>query len=115
MKIILSLVMGIGLVLSVGMVYAEEGMSCTKDTSDKMIGNDDLLQQNLDKDRATVNQMTTEPGSEGSAAGGVSKEPESTGTDVEHGKAPVDRGPAAPGEDETGPGGAGKAPERYRY
>ena len=72
MKKILSLVLGMGLVLSLGMAYAEEGMSGTKDTSDKMIGNDDLQRNNLDQDRATVNQMPAEPGSEAAQPPGAS-------------------------------------------
>jgi hypothetical protein len=115
MKKIFPLLMGIGLVLSLGMAYAEESMSVTKGTGDKMISNDDLLRYNLDQDRATINQMPAVPGSEGTAAGGVSGETESTGTDIEQSKAPVDKGPAVPGEEGTGGGGAGKVPERYGY
>jgi len=115
MNKILSLVMGIGLIFSLGMAYAEEGIGGARDTTDKMIRDDDLLRYNLDQDRATINQMPAEPGSEGSAAGGVSGEPESTGTDIEQSKSPVDKGPAIPGEEGTGAGGTSKVPERYGY
>jgi hypothetical protein len=115
MKKILSLVMGIGVILSLGMAYAEEGIGGARDTSDKMIRDDDLLRYNLDQERATINQMPAAPGSEGSAAGGVSAEPESAGTDIEQSKAPVDKGPTVPGDEGTGGGGASKLPERYGY
>ena len=115
MKKILSLLMGMGLVLSFGLANAEEGTSSTKDMGNKMISNDDLLRYDLDQDRATINQMPAEPGSEGSAAGGISAEPESKGADIEQSKAPVDKGPATSGEEETRAGGASKVPERYGY
>jgi hypothetical protein len=115
MKKFLSLLMGMGLVLSFGLAYAEEGMSGTKDMGNKMISNDDLLRYDLDQDRATINQMPAESGSEGSAAGGVSAEPESAGADIDQSKSTGDRIPAIPGDEGTGAGGASKVPKRYGY
>jgi hypothetical protein len=113
MKKILSLVLGMGLVLSLGMAYAEESTGGAGDTSDKIIRDEDLLRYELDQDRATINQMPAEPGMEGSAPGGVSAEPESAGTDIEQSEEPVDKGTVVPGEEGAGAGGAGKVPERY--
>jgi hypothetical protein len=110
MKKFLSFIMGMGLVLSLGMAYAEEGSSGIEYPSDKMIRDDDLPRLNLDQDRATVNQMPAVPGREGSAAGGVREEPAGTSTEIEQSKQPVEKSPIVPGEE-----GTGKAPERYGY
>jgi hypothetical protein len=114
-KKILFLAVGMGLVLSLGMAYAEEGRGGITYPSEKMIRDYDLPRLNLDKDRATVNQMPTEPGFEGSAAGGLREEPGSMGTGIEQSKKPVDKSPAVPEEEGTGAGGASKVPERYSY
>jgi hypothetical protein len=76
MKKILSLLTGITLVLTFGLAYAEDSVTDTKNTNEKVIRNDDLLHIKLDPDRATVNQMLSESIAEGSAAGGVSNESE---------------------------------------
>jgi hypothetical protein len=76
MKKILSLLMGIAFVLSFVLAYAEDSVTDTSHTNDKVISNDDLLYIKLDPDRATVNQMPSEFIAEGSAAGGVSSESE---------------------------------------
>ncbi len=99
MKKILSVVLGMGLVLSLGMAYAEEGTGGIVYPSEKMIRDEDLPRYNLDQDRSTINQIPAEPGAEGSAAGGINREPESTGTDIEQNKAPVEKVPVAPGEE----------------
>jgi hypothetical protein len=76
MKKILSLLMGITLVLTFGLACAEDSVTDTRNTNEKVIRNDDLLHIKLDPDRATVNQMLSESIAEGSAAGGVSNESE---------------------------------------
>ncbi len=114
MKKILSLLMGMTFVLTFGLAFAEDSVTDTGDTNDKMIRNDDLLNLKLDPDRATVNQMPSESSAEGSAAGGVSSESESMGTDIEQSKTPADKGPAESGAEEPGTGGATKDTEgRY--
>jgi hypothetical protein len=115
MKKFLSFIMGMGLVLSLGMAYAEEGAGGIVYPSEKMIRDDDLPRLNLDQDRATVNQLPAVPGREGSAAGGVRQEPKSTDTDIEQSKEPVEKIPAVPGEEGTGAGEAGKIPEKSGY
>ena len=110
MKKFLYFIMGMGLVLSLGMAYAEEGAGGIEYPSEKMIRDDDLPRLNLDQDRATVNQMPAGSGTEGSAAGGVSAEPQSSDTGIEQSKEPVEKSPALPGEE-----GTGKVPERYGY
>jgi hypothetical protein len=115
MKKILSLIMGMGLVVSLGLAYAEESMGSAGDTGDKIIRDDDLLHFDLDQNRATINQLPAAPGTEGSAAGGIRGEPENKGIDIEQSKEPSDKGPATPGEEGTGAGGTSKVPERYGY
>lgn len=144
MKKMLSLVMGMGLVLSLGMAYAEEGTEGVTHPSEKMIRDDDLQHLNLDQDRATMNQVPALPEIEGSAPGSVREEPKNADTDIEQSKEPADivpaapgsapggvreepkdtgtdierskePVPAAPGEEGTGKGEEGKAPEKSRY
>jgi hypothetical protein len=115
MKKILSFVMGIGLFLSLGMAYAEEGTGGVTYPGEKMIRDDDLEHLNLDQDRATVNQVPALPEIEGSAPGGVREEPKDTDTDIEQSKEPVGIVPAAPEEEGIGKGEEGKEPERSRY
>jgi len=76
MKKILSLITGIAFVFTFGLAYAEDSVTDTKKTNDKVVHNDDLLHIKLDPDRATVNQMLSESIAEGSATGGVSYESE---------------------------------------
>jgi hypothetical protein len=109
MKKLLSLLSGIAIVLTFGMALAED--ITTRD----MIRDDDLPRINLDKDRATVNQMPAETGAEGSAAGGVSGESDDMFKDIEQIKTPaeVDKVPA---EEGTGTIKAPeKLPEKYGY
>lgn len=115
MKKLLSIIMGMGLVLSLGMVYADEGKEGAANPSEKMIRDDDLEHLNLDQDRGTVNQMPTVPGSEGSAPGSLREEPKNTDTDIEQSREPAEMVPAAPEKEGTGKGEEGKAPERSRY
>jgi hypothetical protein len=115
MKKILSVVLGMGLVLSLGMAYGEEGTGGIVYPSEKMIRDEDLSRYNLDQNRSTINQMPAEPGAEGSAAGGVNREPESKGTEIEQDKAPIEKVPAITRDEGTGRGGELKAPEGYRY
>ncbi|MGE5173856.1 MAG: hypothetical protein ACM3MD_08505, partial [Betaproteobacteria bacterium] len=91
MKKILLFMMGMMVVLAFGLVYAEDNMTGTDDTSDKMIRNDDLSHIILDPDRATVNQMQAAPEAEGSGAGGVSGDSD---TKIDQGgNVPVDKAP----------------------
>ncbi len=76
MKKILSLLTGITLVLTFGLVCAEDSMTDTKNTIDNVIRNDDLSRVKLDPDRATVNYMQSESIAEGPAAGVVSNDSE---------------------------------------
>ena len=104
------------IVLTFGIALAEDNAAQTKDpgnvTIRDMIRDDDLPRINLDQDRATLNQTPAETGADGSAAGGVSGEPDLF-KDIEQIKTPadVDKLPA-----EEGAGGeAGKVPEKYGY
>lgn len=115
MKKMLSLLIGMGLVLSLGIAYAGDGAGGAMYPSERMIRDDDLPRLNLDQDRATVNQMPANPGAEGSAAGGLREEPKNTDTGIEQSKEPADIVPATPEEEGTGKGEEGKAPERFRY
>lgn len=111
MKKLLSLVAGMAFVLACGLAYAEDSMMMPTYPSDKMIGNDDLLHNDLDKDRSTVNQMPEGFGAGGSGAGGVLKGPDSWKNDTAPSQPPVDNmAPApidkmTPGSDTKGPGG----------
>jgi hypothetical protein len=115
MKKILSLLSGMAIVLTFGMALAEDNTTQTKGSGDitirDMIRDDDLPRINLDKDRATVNQMPAETGAGGSAAGGVSGESDDMFKDIEQLKTPVDVD-KAPAEEGSGAGGTNKAPEK---
>lgn len=114
MKKLLSLLSGMAIVLTFGMALAEDSTT-QKDSSDitirDMIRDDDLPRINLDKDRATINQMPAETGAEGSAAGGVSGESDDMFKDIEQIKTPADVD-KVPAEEGTGAGGTNKAPEK---
>ena len=100
------------IVLTFGIALAEDNAAQTKDPGSVTIRDDDLPRINLDQDRATLNQTPAETGADGSAAGGVSGEPDLF-KDIEEIKIPadVDKLPA-----EEGAGGeAGKVPEKYGY
>ena len=113
MKKILSLSMGMAFVLAFGMAYAKDGMSGSGDMGDKVIRNDDLSHIQLDQDRATLNQMP-ETEAEGSGAGGISKEEDSTGTEMEQGNAPAEKGAAASGAEGSGAGSTTKDSDTWR-
>jgi hypothetical protein len=88
MKYIIALATGLMLVLALGTAYAAD--STTQYRGDKMIRNDDLNQQTLDENRATVNQMPAEPEVQGSGAGGTSSELDTRPTDKDLNAAPAD-------------------------
>jgi hypothetical protein len=82
MKRLVSLITGAALVLAfAGIAFAADD-EYRKDESGNMIKNDDLDQYKLDRDRATVNQMPAEPGTEGSAPGGISPDTNKGDTDM---------------------------------
>ncbi|HSB34046.1 MAG TPA: hypothetical protein VLG39_06295 [Nitrospirota bacterium] len=108
MKKLLSFMLGMGLVLSLGIAYAGEGTGGTTYPSEKMIRDDDLQHLNLNQDRATMNQIPALPEIEGSAPGSLREEPKNTDTDIEQGKEPADIVPAAPG---SAPGGMREEPK----
>jgi hypothetical protein len=108
MKKILSLLMGTAFVLAFGTAHAEDSVSGAGDMGDKVIRNDDLSHIQLDQDLATLNQMPAETEAEGSGAGGVSKDSDSMGTEMEQGNTPADKGAAEPGAEGSGAGGAGE-------
>ncbi len=103
MKRILTLLAGAAMVLTAGFAYAEESLPGSGDPGDKMIKNEDLSHIQLDQDKATLNQMPSE--AEGSAAGGMSTDSESMGTEMDQGKTPADKGAAEPGTEGQGAGG----------
>jgi hypothetical protein len=110
-KKIFSLVMGTVFVVAFGMAYAEESMS--GDMGDKVIRNDDLSHIKLDQDRATLNQMP-EIEAEGYAAGGVTKEEESMGAEIEQGNKPAETGAAGADVERSGAGSSTKDSDTWR-
>jgi hypothetical protein len=102
---ILPLLMSFVFVLTFGYEFAEQSAPGTSDTSDKMIRDEDIQHYDIDQDRATVNQMPSQSGSEGSGAGGVTKDSDSMLKDSDSSKTPVDKAPAEPGTKGSGAGG----------
>ncbi len=106
MKKILAILMGMAFILTLGLAFAAEDMSGPQGTSDKIIRDEDIQHLDMDQDRATVNQMPTESGTEGSGAGGVNKDSDSTYKDSDQSTAPLEKTPAKPGAEGLGAGGS---------
>lgn len=111
MKKVLALLTGTAVVLAFGLAYgayADDNTAAPNDTGDRMIRNEDLLRNDFDQDRATVNQMPEGSGAEGSGAGGVVKDQDSWKNDSAPDQPSVDK--PAPGTDskETDGKDAGK-------
>jgi hypothetical protein len=105
-KKILPLLLSFVFVLTFGYEFAEQSAPGNSDTGPKMIRDEDIQHYDIDQDRATVNQMPAQSGSEGSGAGGVTKDSDSTLKDSDSSKAPVEEAPAEPGAKGSGAGGA---------
>jgi hypothetical protein len=110
-KKIFSLIVGTVFVVAFGMASAETSMS--GDMGGKVIRNDDLSHIQLDQDRATLNQMR-ETEAEGSAAGGVTKEEDSMGSEMEQGSKPAETGATESGVEGSGAGSATKESDTWR-
>lgn len=92
MKKVLSLVGGMVFLFAVGMVYAAEDTSMpSKDSSDKTYGNEDMMRYNTDQSENPVNQMPSEPGIQGSGAGGPSEGSDTMTNDMTKDKAPAEK------------------------
>jgi len=104
--------MGTVFVVAFGMAYAEESMSGDMG-DDKVIHNDDLSHIHLDQDRATLNQMPKTE-AEGYAAGGVTKEEDSMGAEMEQGNKPAETGAAGAGVEGSGAGSSTKDSDTWR-
>ena len=99
-KILLIFFMSMAFIITFGPAFAAEDMSEPKG-SDKTIHDEDLQYLQLDQDRATVNQMTAVPGSEGSGAGGESKDSDTMYKDTDQYTTPIET-PAKPGTEGSG-------------
>ncbi len=116
MKKLLTLAAGAALIAAFGVSYAKVRLAAMDyGDSDKMITNDDISHSDMDQDKATVNQAPEGSGSEGSAAGGVSKEPDTMKSDKDMSKQPVDKGAAGKSEEGSGAGGPAKEPDSWSY
>ncbi len=115
MKKIISLLSGVALVLAAGLAYAENSVyTGTGDKNDKMIRNDDLSHIQLDPDRATLNQMPAESEVEGVAAGGVTEDTDSMGSEVDQGKARADQGSEGSSVEGQGTGDKAKDSDKWQ-
>lgn len=106
MKKILAILTGMAFTITLGLAFAVEDLSGSQGTGDKIIRDEDIQQLQLDQDRATVNQMAAEPGSEGSGAGGASTDSDTMYKDSDQYTAPVEKTPAKPGIEGSGAGGS---------
>ncbi len=114
MKKLLTVAAGISLIAALGLAYAKVSHAGTDYPDDKMITNDDISHSEMDQDRATVNQMPAGSGSEGSAAGGASKEPDTLKSDSDQNRQPVDKGSAGSGEEGSGARAPAKEPDSWK-
>ncbi len=112
MKKILTLLAGMAMVLTAGLAYTEDSQSGSGDLGDKMIKNEDLSHIQLDQDKATLNQMPSEV--EGSAAGGMSTDQNSMGTEIDQDKTPADKGAVESGTEGQGAGGITKDSDTWQ-
>jgi len=83
--------------------YGADRMGGYTYDNDKAITNDDLQNAAPDKDSSTFNQMPTPQGSEGSAAGGMSKGPDSMSSESGRVDKPVDKTPVEPAKEPDEP------------
>ncbi len=117
MKKVLSLLAGMAFVLAFGMAYADDKMPESKDLGDKMISNEDLQKLDQDQSKSTVNQMQSQPGAGGSAAGGMEKPGSNPMDETSEKPAPTEKDMTMPSD--TGPAmkepGLDKKEDIYRY
>jgi len=96
MRYILALAAGIVVLLASGYAYANDRMAASAYGNDKVITNDDPQESVPGSDNSTFNQMPTTQDSNGSAAGGMSKGPDSMQQESDQGAGPADKTPMKP-------------------